>query len=83
MAEAIEVNRYLDDDKRSFTGPKVDLIIKDKKYDLEIMIVEVSGPPRKVNRTHFLEDRNKTAKNLKAMFKHIVLKMEVHRKLRV
>ncbi|KAF1803337.1 hypothetical protein FB192DRAFT_1251569, partial [Mucor lusitanicus] len=29
------------------------------------------------NHTHFLEDRNKTAKNLKAMFKHIVSKLEV------
>lgn len=76
-AKAIEVNRYLDDDERRFTGPKIDLIIKDKKYDLEIMTVEVSGPLQKVNRTHFLEDRNKTAKNLKAMFKHIVSKMEV------
>ncbi|KAI7899826.1 uncharacterized protein BX663DRAFT_175385 [Cokeromyces recurvatus] len=76
-AKAIEVNRYLDEDERSFTGPKIDLIIKDKKYNLEIMIVEVSGPPQKVNRTHFLEDRNKIAKNLKAMFKHIVSKMEV------
>ncbi|KAL7315077.1 hypothetical protein PS15m_006575 [Mucor circinelloides] len=76
-AKAIEVNRYLDDDERRFSGPKIDLIIKDKKYNLEIMTVEVSGPPQKVNQTHFLEDRNKTAKNLKAMFKHIVSRMEV------
>lgn len=53
------------------------MIIKNEKYNLEIMIVEVSGPPHKVNRTHFLEDRNKIAKNLKAMLKHIVCKMEV------
>jgi hypothetical protein len=51
-AKAIEVNRYLED--RSNTGPK---IIKYKKYELEIMIVEVSGPPRKANRTRFLEGR--------------------------
>ncbi|EPB90936.1 hypothetical protein HMPREF1544_02190 [Mucor circinelloides 1006PhL] len=76
-AKAIEVNRYLDDDERRFSGPKIDLIIKDKKYNLEIMTVEVSGPPQKVNQTHFLEDRNKTAKNLKAMFKQIVSRMEV------
>jgi hypothetical protein len=41
------------------------------------MIVEISGPPNKINKTHFLEDRNKMAKNLKAMFKHIVSKMKV------
>ncbi|KAI8368734.1 hypothetical protein BD560DRAFT_424323 [Blakeslea trispora] len=68
MTAAIEVNRYLDDDERRFSGPDTDLIIKDKKYNLKIMTVEISGSPQKVNQTHFLEDRNKTAKNSKAMF---------------
>lgn len=44
---------------------------------LEIMTVEVSGPPSKVNQTHYIEDRNKTCKNLKAMSKYIVSQMEV------
>jgi hypothetical protein len=39
--------------------------------------LEVSGPLSKVNQTHFLEDRNKIAKNLKAMYKYIASKMEV------
>lgn len=76
-AKAIEVNRYLDDDERRFAGPKIDVIIKNTKYNLEVMIVEVSGPPHKVNQTHFLEDRKKIGKNLKSMFKYIVSKMEV------
>ncbi|CEP15717.1 hypothetical protein [Parasitella parasitica] len=46
------VNRYLDDDERSFTGPKINLIIKDKKYDLKFMIVEVSSPPQKTMFKH-------------------------------
>lgn len=52
-------------------------IIKDAKYDIEITVVEVSGPSNKISQTHFLEDRNKICKNLKAMFKYIVSKMEV------
>ena len=44
-AKAIEVNRYLNDEDRRFSGSKNDIIIKDKKYNLEIMTVEVSGPP--------------------------------------
>ncbi|CEP18085.1 hypothetical protein [Parasitella parasitica] len=75
-AKAVEINRYLDDDERGFAGPKIDAILIDKKYNMEIMTIEVSGPPNKINHTHFLEDRNKTAKNLKAMFKHIVSKLE-------
>jgi hypothetical protein len=76
-AKAIEVNRYQDDDERSSAGPKIDIIIKDKKYDIEVMIVEFSGPPSKTNKTHFLEDRHKIAKNLKAIHKRIVSNMEV------
>lgn len=41
------------------------------------MIVEVSGPPHKISQTRFLEDRNKIYKNLKAMFKQVVAKMEL------
>lgn len=76
-AKAIEVNRYLYEDQRRLAGPKIDIIVKDTKYNMEIMIIEVSGPPNKISQTHFLEDRNKICKNLKAMFKHIVSQMEV------
>ncbi|EIE87287.1 hypothetical protein RO3G_11998 [Rhizopus delemar RA 99-880] len=75
--KAIEVNRYLGDEERRFAGPKIDIVVKDENYNMEIMVVEVSGPPNKVNQTHYLEDRNKICKNLKAMFKQIVSKMEV------
>lgn len=76
-AKAKEVNRGLDDDERRYTGPKIDVIGIDRKYNMEIVIVEVSGPPNKVNQTHYIEDRNKICKNLKAMFKEVVSSMEV------
>ncbi|KAI7869876.1 hypothetical protein BDF14DRAFT_1879622 [Spinellus fusiger] len=76
-AKAIEVNRYLYEDQRRLAGPKIDIIVKDTKYNIEIMIIEVSGAPNKISQTHFLEDRNKICKNLKAMFEYIVSKMEV------
>ncbi|KAI7893287.1 uncharacterized protein EV154DRAFT_502332 [Mucor mucedo] len=76
-SKAAEINRHLFDDERRYAGPKIDVIVKDKKYNLEIMIIEVSGPFEKVNNTLFLEDRNKICKNLKAMFKNIVSHMEV------
>ncbi|KAI9353946.1 hypothetical protein BD770DRAFT_412389 [Pilaira anomala] len=66
-AKSVEVNRYLFDDDRRFAGPKIDLIVRDNKYDMEIMIIEVSGPPSKVNQTHYIEDRNKTCKNPKTI----------------
>lgn len=31
-AKAAKVNRYLRDEERRFTGPKIDLIIKGEKY---------------------------------------------------
>ncbi|KAL9551421.1 hypothetical protein MBANPS3_004265 [Mucor bainieri] len=56
---------------------KIDMIAVDKKYNLEFLIVEVSGPPNKTNQTHRIKDRYKICKNLKAMFKRVVSCMEV------
>ncbi|KAG1051656.1 hypothetical protein G6F43_006151 [Rhizopus delemar] len=53
-AKAIEVNRYLGDEKRRFAGPKIDIVVKDENYNMEIMLVEVSGPPNK----NILEEDN-------------------------
>jgi hypothetical protein len=71
--KATETNRHLFDDERRYTGPKIDVIIIYRKYKYEITIIEVSGPPNKVNQTH----RNKICKNLKSMYKLIVSNMEV------
>ncbi|CAO0793622.1 unnamed protein product [Mucor circinelloides] len=54
------------------TPTKIDCIILNKDFDLEVAIIEVSGPNKKVNTTHFLEDRKKTAKNLKYMYNAIM-----------
>ncbi|KAL9551417.1 hypothetical protein MBANPS3_004261 [Mucor bainieri] len=68
-AMAIDVNRGLDDDERRYTGLKIGMIAVDKKYNLEFLVVEVSGLLNKTNQTHPIEDRYKICKNLEAMFK--------------
>jgi hypothetical protein len=51
---------------------KIDGILIDKEFEVEVGIIEVSGPSRKVDTTHFIEDRIKIAKNLKTMYKYIM-----------
>ncbi|KAF1800940.1 hypothetical protein FB192DRAFT_1473352, partial [Mucor lusitanicus] len=52
-------------------GSKIDLIISHKIFGVEIGVVEVSGPSHKVDKTHFLGDRVKIARNLKSIHKQI------------
>ncbi|CAO3674226.1 unnamed protein product [Rhizopus stolonifer] len=58
-------NKKLFDDERRSPGPKIDMVFKHKVYKQEIAILEISGPNNKISNRHFLEDRNKIAKNLK------------------
>lgn len=44
-------------------------ILIDKVYDIEVAIIEVSGPNWKVDTNHFFKVRKKIAKNLKYMYK--------------
>jgi hypothetical protein len=53
-------------------GSKIDGIIINNEYSLEVEIIEASGPNHKVDTTHFVEDRIKIAKNLKSMYKYIM-----------
>jgi hypothetical protein len=69
-----ENNEVLDETQRSSVGPKVDMIINNKPYDVDIALVEVSGPNWKVDKSHFLGDRNKLAKNLQSMYRDILKK---------
>jgi hypothetical protein len=41
------------------------------KYDLPFTLVEVSGPPNRVNHQHFVGDKIKLAKHLKSSLKKI------------
>jgi hypothetical protein len=77
-AKAIEINRHLSKEERRIAGPKIGAIIVDKKYNLEVVVIEVSGPPAKKRpNSLFRRDRNKIAKNLKAMHKRVASLMEV------
>jgi hypothetical protein len=51
---------------------KIDTIIINKELEIEVALIEVSGPNWKVDTTHFIEDRAKLAKNLKVMFRYIM-----------
>lgn len=39
---------------------------------MEVAIIEISGPNNKVGTAYFLEDKKKTTKNLKHMYKAIL-----------
>ncbi|OBZ85114.1 hypothetical protein A0J61_06836 [Choanephora cucurbitarum] len=61
------------------TSPtKIDGILIDEESNVEVGLIEVSGPNWKVNTTHFFEDKKKIAKNLKQMYQSLIsLKAEV------
>lgn len=59
------------DDERAQSGPKIDKIMSLKMQKLAISVSEISGPNIKTNKSHFLGDRVKIAKNMKAMINHI------------
>jgi hypothetical protein len=65
-------NKKIYDEERRSVGPKIDIIFFHKLYEQELALLELSGPLHKTNHTHFLEDRHKTAKNLKHILKSII-----------
>ncbi|GAN10897.1 hypothetical protein MAM1_0424d10447 [Mucor ambiguus] len=60
-----------DDDERTQSGPKIDIVILHKAHQFAVSICQVSGPNFKTNKNHFLGDRNKLAKNMRAMLNYI------------
>lgn len=64
-------NKILTTTGRSASSSKVDGVIIDDVYNMEVGIIEVSGPNYKVNKVHYLEDKNKIAKNLRTIYKSI------------
>ncbi|CEP15853.1 hypothetical protein [Parasitella parasitica] len=59
------------DDERTQSGPKIDIILLHQVYQFAISICEISGPNHKANKNHFLGDRNKLAKNMRHILNHI------------
>ncbi|KAI8883432.1 hypothetical protein K501DRAFT_272693 [Backusella circina FSU 941] len=53
-----------DDNQRTQSGPKIDIICLHKVHQFAVSVCEVSGTHYKTNRNHFLRDRNKLAMNM-------------------
>lgn len=69
-----EDNMTKNDDEPRAVGSSIDDIITLKKPEIDIFLIEVSGPMWKENYSHFRNDRMKIAKNLKKMMKNILRK---------
>ncbi|KAL7317357.1 hypothetical protein PS15m_003726 [Mucor circinelloides] len=65
------VTKHINDESRAAVGPKIDIIITSEALHAEVSVVEVSGPVSKVDKSHFLGDRSKIAKNLRLIYKQI------------
>jgi len=65
------LNQSLKDDDRRCSGNKIDAIISILELDLEFSTLEVSGSPSCLDHTHYVGDRNKTAKMLKIILNFI------------
>jgi hypothetical protein len=71
QCSAIQLNQSLRDDDRRCIGNKIDAIISMVDLDLEMSTLEVSGSPSYLDHTHYVGDRNKTAKMLKIILNFI------------
>lgn len=71
---AILLNRSLKDDNRRCSGNKIDAIMSILDIGLEFSTLEVSGSPSKPDHTHYVGDRNKTAKMLKIILNYVYIK---------
>ncbi|CAG8547289.1 2133_t:CDS:2 [Funneliformis caledonium] len=71
QCSADQLNQSLRDDDRRCTGNKIDAIISMVDFDLEVSTLEVSGSPSCPDHTHYVGDRNKTAKGLKIILNFI------------
>ncbi|CAG8666907.1 9948_t:CDS:10, partial [Acaulospora morrowiae] len=81
-------NRSLRDDDRRCSGNKIDAILSMVDMDfLEFSTLEVSGPPSCLDHSHYVGDKNKTAKMLKIILNYIKIKypgdFEVFRRIKV
>lgn len=50
----------------SSNSTKINGIIIDETFEIDVGLTEISGANWKVNTTHFIEDKVKIAKNLKS-----------------
>ncbi|CAG8624498.1 4531_t:CDS:10, partial [Diversispora eburnea] len=85
---AFLLKRSLRDDDRRCSGNKIDAIVSMVDMDfLEFSTLEVSGPPSSLDHTHYVGDRNKTAKMLKIILNYIKIKypgdFEIFRRIKV
>ncbi|CAG8820943.1 41771_t:CDS:10, partial [Gigaspora margarita] len=71
---AILLNQSMKDDNRRCSGNKIDAIMSILDLDLEFSTLEVSGSPSSLDHTHYVGDRNKTAKMLKIILNYIFIK---------
>lgn len=71
---AILLNQSLKDDDRRCSGNKIDAIMSILDLGLEFSTLEVSGSPSSPDHTHYVGDRNKTAKMLKIILNYIFIK---------
>ncbi|KAL9536608.1 hypothetical protein MBANPS3_012517 [Mucor bainieri] len=62
----------IEKDEKAANSTKIDGIIINEDFNLEIGLIEISGPNNKASSTHFYEDRKKLAKNLKSIYKAIM-----------
>ncbi|RHZ81460.1 hypothetical protein Glove_120g147 [Diversispora epigaea] len=81
-------NRSLRDDDRRCSGNKIDAIFSIVEMNfLEFSTLEVSGPPSCLDHTHYVGDKNKTAKMLKIILNYIKIKypgdFQVFRRIKV
>lgn len=65
-------NENLNDEDARSKGPKIDLIFRNMMLNIDIAILEISGPNHKINQVHYLGDRFKIAKNLKIMMESLL-----------
>ncbi|KAL7330105.1 hypothetical protein PS15p_205092 [Mucor circinelloides] len=65
-----EKNRAKNDDDKRSVGSSIEGIIYSPKLNLDLLLLEVSGPMHKEYYTHFLKNYLKIAKNLKNILKN-------------
>ncbi|CEG82815.1 hypothetical protein RMATCC62417_16815 [Rhizopus microsporus] len=64
-----EKNLSKNDYERRSAGASIDGIVHAHELNLDLLVLEVSGPMLKEDYTHFLKDRLKIAKNMKRILK--------------
>jgi hypothetical protein len=65
-------NDALNDKDARSKGPKIDMIFRNTQFNIDIVILEISGPNHKINQVQNLGDRFKIAKNLKIMMESLL-----------